>query len=213
MSTIHVIAGPPGVGKSTLGYKFIDPELDILDEDQMRFKYRQQGYPDFNEHAIHRVRDTIRSKLIRNEDFAYELNLGFPEHYDYILSAKSFNNENKLHLTLFHTDDLNLCLERSRLRFESGLHLVKPEIVQQMHANTIPLLKENFAAIDQLVLINVENNNIHAVAEYKKADKSFNIMENECKWFKEDLALFIYSNFINQTEDRTKNDRNEGLSC
>ena len=80
MSQIFVIAGPPGVGKSTSGAKFIDPELEILNEDEMAFKYRSQGYPDYKEQAIHRLTQTIRTKLIRNEDFALELNLGYPEH-------------------------------------------------------------------------------------------------------------------------------------
>jgi len=181
MSNIYIIAGPPGVGKSTLGYKFIDEDLDILDEDQMRFKYREQGFPDYNEHAIQRVSNIIRSKLIRNQDFAYELNLGYPEHYDYVLSAKRFNNENKLHVILFHTDDLEMCLERARLRFESGRHLVKPDTIREMFTNTLPLLKKNFDSIDHLMLVNTDNNYVYTVAEYRKADKALNIIDNNCK--------------------------------
>lgn len=211
MSNIYIVAGPPGVGKSTLGYKFIDPELDILDEDQMRFKYREQGYPDFKEHAIQRISNSIRTKLIRNEDFAYELNLGFPEHYDYVLSAKRFNSENKLHIILFHTDSLEMRLDQARLRFENGRHLVKPDTVREMFANTLPLLKENFDSTDYLTFVNVDNNYIHAVAQYQKSNKSLNIMENNCTWFRDDLAPFIYNKISGSKEEgRNENDRNTG---
>jgi predicted ABC-type ATPase len=211
MSNIYIIADPPGVGKTTLGYKFIDPDLDILDEDQMRFKYREKGYPDFNEHAIQRVSSIIRSKLIRDEDFAYELNLGYPEHYDYVLSAKRFNSDNRLHVILFHTDDLEMCLERALLRFENGRHLVKPDTIKEMFANTLPLLKKNFDSIDHLMLINADNNYLYTVAEYQKADMSFNIVDNNCKWFKEDLAVFIYSRISGSKDDDIDRDvRNTG---
>ena len=58
MSALFIIAGPPGIGKSTSGDEFINPGLDILNEDEMRFMYKAKGYADYNEYSIHRVRDT-----------------------------------------------------------------------------------------------------------------------------------------------------------
>jgi hypothetical protein len=66
MSVIHIIAGPPGIGKSTKGLEYIDEDLDILNEDEMRFRYRAKGFADYNEYSIYRVRDIIKRKLIRN---------------------------------------------------------------------------------------------------------------------------------------------------
>jgi len=83
MSSIHIIAGPPGIGKSTRGPDYINPNLDILNEDDMRLKYKEKGFIDYNEYSIFRVRDIIKQKLIRDEDFALELNLGFPHQYEY----------------------------------------------------------------------------------------------------------------------------------
>ena len=78
MSVINIIAGPPGIGKSTNGFDYINENLDILNEDEMRFTYKAKGYADYNEYSIYRARDIIRRKLIRNEDVALELNLGYP---------------------------------------------------------------------------------------------------------------------------------------
>lgn len=141
MSEIFIIAGPPGIGKSTRGADFVDPDLDILNEDDVKAKYKEKGFPDYNGYAMTRVRNIIRHKLIRNGDFALELNLGFAHQYEVALSAKKFSQENKLNIILFYTDSLQFCLDRARERHISGLHLVKPEIIQQMYFNTIPLLK------------------------------------------------------------------------
>jgi len=73
MSAIYIIAGPPGIGKSTRGHEFIDAELDILNEDEMRFRYKASGYADYNEYSIQRFKDIIRQNLIRDQNFALEL--------------------------------------------------------------------------------------------------------------------------------------------
>jgi len=192
VSVIYIIAGPPGIGKSTNGFDYIDDDLDILNEDDMRFRYKAKGYADYNEYSIYRVRDIIRRKLIRNEDIALELNLGYPHQYEYALAAKKFSNENQLNVILFFTDSLQLCIERAAIRFESGLHLVKPETITEMYNNTIPLLKANFDAIDNLSLIDAtEENDFLTVAEYSKAAKKLELRGQNPDWFKNDLKLFI----------------------
>ena len=152
MSVIHIIAGPPGIGKSTKGFDYIDESLDILNEDEMRFRYKAKGFADYNEYSIYRVREIIKRKLIRNEDFALELNLGYPHQYEYVLSAKRFNNENKLNIILFFTDSLQLCLDRAKIRHQNGLHLVLPETISEMYNNTLPLLKGNLNLSTNLAL-------------------------------------------------------------
>lgn len=52
MSYIYIIAGPPGVGKSTRGNEYIDPELEILNEDEIRHHYKIKGYADYNEYSL-----------------------------------------------------------------------------------------------------------------------------------------------------------------
>jgi predicted ABC-type ATPase len=192
MSAINIIAGPPGIGKSTNGFDYIDEELDILNEDEMRFKYKAKGYADYNEYSIYRVRDIIRRKLIRNEDIALELNLGYPHQYEYALAAKKFSNENLLNVILFFTDSLQLCIDRAKIRYENGLHLVTPETITEMYNNTIPLLKANFAAIDNLSLIDASRkNDFFTVAKYNKATKKLELGSQNPDWFKNDLKSFI----------------------
>jgi len=194
MSTIHIIAGPPGIGKSTRGPDYISPSLDILNEDDMRRKYKDKGFLDYNEYSIYRVRDIIRQKLIRNDDFALELNLGFSHQYEYAISAKQFGSNNQLHIILFYSDSLQLCLDRAKARYEHGLHLVEPETVTQMFNNTIPLFKENFNAIDNLILVNADTQNkFSLVAVYNKNTELLNIFDASPNWFKDQIKPFIES--------------------
>ena len=197
MSNVYIIAGPPGVGKSTLGHRFIPPDLDILNEDEMRYKYKAKGYVDYNEYSIHRVLDTIRRKLIDDEDFALELNLGFSHQYEYALSLKRFQQKNRLNVVLFFTDDLELCKDRARARYESGRHLVEPGTIEEMYANTLPLLKDNLDAVDYLMLVDVNRlNELNPIGEYFKDENRLSILDNRPIWSKDNLLPFIYS-YIN----------------
>jgi predicted ABC-type ATPase len=45
MSAIYIIAGPPGIGKSTRGHEFIDMGLDILNEDECGSDIKPQDMP------------------------------------------------------------------------------------------------------------------------------------------------------------------------
>jgi predicted ABC-type ATPase len=158
----------------------------------MRFRYKAKGYADYNEYSIYRVRDIIRRKLIRNEDIALELNLGYPHQYEYALAAKRFSNENLLNIILFFTDSLQLCIDRAKIRHESGLHLVMPETITEMYNNTIPLLKNNFDAVDNLSLIDASRkNDFLTVAKYNKATKKLELGSQNPDWFKNDLRPFI----------------------
>ncbi|MEO3403908.1 hypothetical protein AAFN85_08390 [Mucilaginibacter sp. CAU 1740] len=192
MADIYIIAGPPGIGKSTRGDEFIDPDLEILNEDEMRFKYKAQGYADYNEYSIHRVRNTIRQKLIRNENFALELNLGYEHQWEYILSVKNFNPENRLHIILFFTDDVKLCLIRAKERHANGRHLVKPSIIKEMYINTIRLLKNNFDRVDELILLDSDNETgLSLIANYDKQRNDLTILSENGAWFKNDIKPFI----------------------
>jgi predicted ABC-type ATPase len=192
VSIINIIAGPPGIGKSTNGFDYIDENLDILNEDEMRFRYKASGFADYNEYSVYRVRDIIRRKLIRNEDIALELNLGYPHQYEYALAIKKFSNENKLNIILFFTDSLQLCIDRANIRYKSGLHLVMPETITEMYNNTILLLKKNFEAIDNLILIDANpQNDFFTVAEYIKKPKQLILRNQSPDWFNNDLRPFI----------------------
>ena len=162
MAVIYIIAGPPGIGKSTSGVNFIPDETSILDADLIAHRYKQQGFSDYKDIGNWRFQDILRNNLVSGNDFAVELNLGFQSHYDLLKKLKGFNKENKIEVILFHTNDLQLCLDRARIRHENGLHLVPPDTIREMYNNTMPLLIQNIGLVSGLVGLDVRRDQIVA---------------------------------------------------
>lgn len=152
---IYLIAGPPGIGKSTNGLAFIPTDVPIIDQDLAAYQYKKQGFADYQDLASLSTNRHVRSSLFTKKDFALELNLGFQSHYDYLQSIASFDWSNKIHLLLFFTDNLNLCINRAKARHLSGGHEVKPAVVREMYHSTIPLFNNNQSLFKSIRLIDV----------------------------------------------------------
>lgn len=156
MARIYIIAGAPGIGKSTAGAYFVPKGIHILDADLMGQLHRKQGYPDYREMGEFRFQELLRKELLSGKDFAFELNLGFESHYDLLRSVRSFNPENEIHLVLFHTDSPELCVQRARIRYACGLHLVPEATVREMYANIMPLLQQNIRLFSGILALHVD---------------------------------------------------------
>lgn len=187
MATIYIIAGPPGIGKSTSGSEFIPDDIPVLDPDIIAQKYRKQGFVDYKDIGEMSFRKLLRWELVSCKDFALELNLGYQAHYDLIKNIKGFSPDNRIEVILFHTDDINICLDRARIRHEEGLHLVPPETVKEMYDNTIPLLKQNLSVIAGLRAVNVKGNNIFPKAVIDYTNANLNILDELPKWLDKEL--------------------------
>lgn len=158
--TIYMIAGPPGIGKSTNAKELIPVNIPIVDQDLAGYQYKKQGFTDYKDLASIRSNQTIKDYLFAKQDFALELNLGFQSHYDYLNSIAAFDRSNKINLLLFFTDNLNLCIDRAAVRHLSGGHEVKREIIEEMYANTIPFFKQNKDLFSSVRLVDVNNTTI-----------------------------------------------------
>ena len=104
---------------------------------------------------------------------------------------RSFNRDNKLNVVMLFTDDIDMCIDRAKIRFESGRHLVKPETIREMYQNTIPLLKANFQFIDHLLLIDIDHNTVNRIAEFSKEKQLLTIYSDKSDWFRSELKPFI----------------------
>ena len=164
--TIYVIAGPPGIGKSTNANELIPAGIPIIDQDLAGYQYKKKGFIDYQDLASIRSNQQIKEYLFSGQDFALELNLGFVSHYDYLKSIAFFDRRNQINLLLFFTDDINLCLDRAAVRYRSGGHEVRPEIIEEMYANTLPLFAENSTLFRSVRLIDMTGITVTEYARY-----------------------------------------------
>jgi predicted ABC-type ATPase len=109
------------------------------------------------------VNQKIKDHPFQKKDFALELNLGFQFHYDYLKSISYFDSSNSVHLIMYFTDSLELCISRAETRYKNGGHLVEEAIVSEMFENTIPLFKENKGLFSSMKFLDVSKKGIAEV--------------------------------------------------
>lgn len=196
MAKIYIIAGPPGIGKSTAGSNFIPEDLNILDPDFIAERYRAKGFADYKEVGHLRFESMVKHELFSGKDFGIELNLGFQNHYNYIASIKNFGNENSIDVVLFYTDDINLCYQRAKIRHEEGLHYVPPETIKEMYENTLPLLGKNIPMVSSLTAIKVTKDDDPVVCmTFDKAARMMRVSKDLPDWAEQSLKVFVQETF------------------
>ena len=157
---IYIIARPPGIGKSTNAKNLIPKKTPIIDQDLAGYQYKRQGFADYNDLATIASNQRIKEHLFAKQSFALELNLGFQSHYDYLISIVAFDPSNEINLILFFTDNLDLCIDRARVRHMSGGHEVKQEVIVEMYRSTLRLFWENKDLFQKVRLIDVNETSI-----------------------------------------------------
>ena len=162
---IYIIAGPPGIGKSTHSKVLIPAGTPIVDHDLASYQYKKEGFENYRDIASKRCNERVREFLSNKEDFALELNLGFPSHYNYLSYISGFHYDNKVELVLFFTDEVKLCLNRADIRHKSGGHEVEADVIKQMYSHTIALFKENKRLFSTIRLIDVTYESVIELVE------------------------------------------------
>lgn len=163
MPILYIIAGPPGVGKSTNSEEMVPPSIQVLNHDKLNAEYKYRQVADYEERANLRANAFIKEKLLQKSNFGVELNLGSDSHYDFLRWVKTFHPHYHIHVILFFTNDLQLCLDRAFLREQAGGHSVEPVVIRRMYQNTLGLLRQNISLIAHLQLIDVTYNRTELV--------------------------------------------------
>lgn len=189
MPVFHVIAGPPGIGKSTEGRYFIDSDIEILNHDILLLNYKSKNEVDYENLSNLRANQFINEQLNQNKSFGIELNLGYDNHYEILKFIKQSFPNYQTYITLFFTDIIDICLARAVLRYESGGHFVEKRIIQEMYKNTIPLLQKYSNLIDNIKLIDVGNEGGQLCFDLNKIDNKLFVATSLPNW--------ITSNFPN----------------
>ena len=127
------------------------------------FAFSESGHIGYQQLAKLGVNQKIKDHLFQKKDFALELNSGFQSHYDYLKSIAYFDSSNAVHLIMYFTDSLELCISRAEIRYKNGGHLVEEAIVTEMFENTFPLFKENKGLFSSMKFLDVSKKGIAEV--------------------------------------------------
>jgi predicted ABC-type ATPase len=190
MPTIYVIAGPPGIGKSTNGRAFVPNDIPVENSDLLANYLKSKGEVDYQEIAFDKIIAKSKKNCLLGIDFGVEINLGYQiPHYSIVRFLKEKFNY-RVEVILFFTDSLRLCLNRTFERELSGGHRVPERIVREMYANTIPLLHKNIALIDHLQFVNVTESLLSPELVY-----SGYYPEQTCEFVQDNLPNWVRDNF------------------
>lgn len=163
MPILYIIAGPPGVGKSTNSEDIVPPSILVLNHDKLNTEYKYRQIADYEERANLRANAFIKENLSQKTDFGVELNLGSDSHYDFLRWVKQFYPHYQIHVILFFTNDLQLCLDRALLREQTGGHSVEPAVIKRMYQNTLTLMRQNIGLIAHVQFMDVNYNRMELV--------------------------------------------------
>lgn len=180
MAKIYIIAETPGIGKSTSGRYFIPPNVEILNHDSLLLYYKYKKAVDYEDLANLKANDFIVKQLKSDIDFGIELNLGSENHFDLLLFIKEKYAHFKIEVILFHTDNVEICVDRVLLREKSGGHVVSHDIVFKMYENTLPLIKKYAYLIQDIQLVDVDFESLETV--YSNYIQTVSTLVERPKW-------------------------------
>ncbi|MDZ7934491.1 MAG: hypothetical protein U5M51_05905 [Emticicia sp.] len=165
MPLLFIIAGPPGIGKSSRGDDFVPPNISTLNHDALSLYYKAKGEYNYDDLSNLKANDFIQQKLNNGEDFGVEINLGYDNHYELLRYVKSKFPKYEITVCLFYTDDMQICLDRAIMRERSGGHSVSEKIIGEMYVNTIELLQKNIYLVNNLLLVDIQYNTLDLIFE------------------------------------------------
>jgi predicted ABC-type ATPase len=164
---LHVVAGPNGIGKTSIFNKLVPRELDYLNADLIAKDIKKQaGGLNAQDIANGEATKLFFQKVARNESFAIETNLSDVDTYRSFQGLQSLGY--KIYIYFLATDNVKLCIDRVKFRVKQGGHNVNPDIIKQRYITGLALLKHYKNFPDVLVLLDNTEGELLSLLELNK---------------------------------------------
>jgi predicted ABC-type ATPase len=167
MPELHVVAGPNGAGKTTSFRRIVPKGLDYVNADLIARDIKDKaGGLNIQDIANGEAAKIFYEKVAARQSFSIETNLTDVETY------KSFQGLQGLGYQIFiyflSVDDVDICIDRVKMRVRQGGHHVSPDIIKQRYTTGLALLKHYKEFPDTLILLDNHEGLIATQAELRK---------------------------------------------
>lgn len=138
--TLYILAGPNGIGKTTVNQYFIPLEVPYINADDIAKQLRER-LNDINvqELANAEALEQMNKFILKKQDFAIESNLADNDTWLFLVNIQRLGYS--VYLNFFSTSDIDICINRVKMRYLQGGHFVRPDIVKQRYENGLNLLR------------------------------------------------------------------------
>lgn len=182
---IYVLAGPNGIGKTTVNPFFIPKGVPYINADDIARQLKERlGDISVQELANAQALEQMNEFIAINADFAIETNLADQETWLFLKGLKASGYS--IHLDFFCVSDVETCVNRVFNRVFQGGHFVQPEIVRLRYEAALRLLKLFKEVPNYLILSDNAADSI-ICAELKSGKLVFKL-ENAPEWVEVVLA-------------------------
>ncbi|MCU0346539.1 MAG: hypothetical protein MUC59_06335 [Saprospiraceae bacterium] len=182
---IYVLAGPNGIGKTTVNPFFIPKGVPYINADDIARQLKERlGDISVQELANAQALELMNEFIAINADFAIETNLADQETWLFLKGLKASGYS--IHLDFFCVSDVETCVNRVFNRVFQGGHFVQPEIVRLRYEAALRLLKLFKEVPNYLILSDNAADSI-ICAELKSGKLVFKL-ENAPEWVEVVLA-------------------------
>ena len=138
--TIYILAGPNGIGKTTVNQYFIPSEVPYINADDIAKQLRERlNTTNVQELANAEALEQMNKFIYQRKDFAIETNLADEDTWLFLVNIQRLGYF--VYLTFFSTSDVDICINRVNMRYLQGGHFVRPDIVKMRYENGLKLLR------------------------------------------------------------------------
>lgn len=197
---LYVIAGPNGIGKTSMVYSVIPTNIPVINSDEIAKQVRTADIVKVNtqEYSNREAQRLVQEHFQNKDTFAIETNLSDEETWKFLIGVQKTGFQ--LHLVFLSTDKLQTLNDRIEERVLRGEHYVRPDIVEVRYYTGLRLLKHYITFPDVVQLID-NTSPLTPIASKRKDDWQV-IAANPPTWFTEYLA----NHFIKQEKETAVKD-------
>jgi predicted ABC-type ATPase len=199
MPIIYVIAGPNGIGKTTLRYNLIPQNTPVINSDEIAKQTRAAGVTiNIQEFSNREASKLVNEQIEKRNSFAFETNLCDSDTWNFLIELQKTGYQ--LNVFFISTNDLAILNKRIAERVQTGDHYVRPDVVKERYLKSLQLLKHNYQKPDVLYLLD-NSKEITLMAKFQSGKVVF-LAEKLPGWIKE----YIIPQFTPQEKAKTIRD-------